>query len=206
MTELNAPDDPKDLWLIDVPTHRMLMQGDIIATEGGPVCVVAHACSMRRGSDLHDTQTVAPLRDHKASWQGHYDWMPLPAAPIHGFSFPAACIRELFSPPTDSLLGGSRVTAMTDIGVHLLQQRMVHHLSRVIIDLAELAEHSAPILAEVDLHEEWVTDLGETAEPEFHRFLDADDRKLRNWLNEARTRPQVFQAVRREIRRQLSTG
>ena len=141
MTELDAPDDPKDLWLIDVPRHRMLMQGDIIATEGGPVCVVAHACSMRRGSDLHNTQTVAPIRNH-----------------------------------------------------------------RVIIDLAELAEHSAPILAEVDLHEEWVTDLGSTAEPEFRRFLDADDRKLRNWLNEARTRPQVVQAVRREIRRRLSTG
>lgn len=82
---------------------------------------------------------------------------------------------------------------------------MVHHLSRVIIDLAELAEHSAPILAEADLHEEWVTDLGGTAEPEFYRFLDADNRKLRNWLNEARTRPQVVQAVRREIRRRSST-
>ena len=95
---------------------------------------------------------------------------------------------------------------MTDTGIQLLQQRMVYHLSRVIIDLVELAEQSAPILAEVDLHEEWVTDLGEAAEPEFHRFLDADDRKLRKWLIEVHTRPQAIKAVRQEIRRRHTPG
>lgn len=206
MAELNAPDDPNDLWIIDVPTHRMLMQGDVILTEAGPVCVVAHACSMRRGPDLHDTQAVASVRNHKASWRGHYDWMPMPEAPIPGFSNSAACIRQISSPSTKSLLNGNRVAAMTDTGIQLLQQRMVYHLSRVIIDLVELAEHSAPILAEVDLHEEWVTDLGKAAEPEFHRFLDADDRKLRKWLIEVHTRPQAIKAVRQEIRRRRPPG
>lgn len=95
---------------------------------------------------------------------------------------------------------------MTDTGIQLLQQRMVYHLSRVIIDLVELAEQSAPILAEVDLHEEWVTDLGKAAESEFHQFLDADDRKLRKWLIEVHTRPQAIKAVRQEIRHRRSPG
>lgn len=132
--------------------------------------------------------------------------MPMPEAPIPGVSNPAACIRQISSPSTKSLLNENRVAAMTDTGIQLLQQRMVYHLSRVIIDLVELAEQSAPILAEVDLHEEWVTDLGEAVEPEFHQFLDADDRKLREWLIEVHTRPQAIKAVRQEIRRRRSPG
>lgn len=204
MTELATPDDPEDLWLAadasDVPRHRMLMQGDLIVVESGPVCIVSHACSMRRGSRLHDTQIVAPVRDHHAGgWRGNYDWMPLPGARAPSLQNPAACLRELRSEPTTNLQTGERIAVMADTGVHLLQQRMAFHLSRVVIDLRELAEHSAPVLAEAELHEQWVGDLGEAREPEFHEFLDADDRKLRRWLDEARTRPQALRAVREQI-------
>ena len=90
---------------------------------------------------------------------------------------------------------------MSDAGIHLLQQRMTYHLSRVIIGLSELAEHSAPALAEADLQEEWLQVLGMEEERGLHELLEADDRKLRNWLNEARTRPQAMRAVRQEISR-----
>ena len=110
----------------------MLMQGDVIVVDSGPVCIVSHACSMRRGTSFHITQIVAPIQNH-----------------------------------------------------------FVH----------ELAEYSAPVLAEAELHEQWVSDLGATAEPDFHQLLDADSRRLRRRLNEAHTRPQVRMAVRREIRR-----
>ena len=206
MAELATPDDPGDLWLAnrpeDVPAHRMLMQGDVIAIKSGPVCVVSHACSMRRGPDLHDTQIVAPIHDHHVQdWNGNFDWMPLSGAQVPNIRNPAACIRELCSESTASLQAGERIAVMADTGVHLLQQRMAFHLSRVVINVAELAEHSAPVLAEAELHEQWVSDLGATAEPDFHQLLDADSRRLRRRLNEAHTRPQVRMAVRREIRR-----
>lgn len=89
---------------------------------------------------------------------------------------------------------------MADTGIHLLQQRMAHHLCRAIIDLAILAEHSAPVLAEVDLHEEWVDALGPGSEDAFHELLDADSRRLREGLKEPRTRPQTMRRVRQEIR------
>lgn len=178
------------------------MQGDVILTGVGPVCVCSHACSMRRGAQLHDTQIVAPIRDHSAPrWHGSFDWMPLPGAPVPDIPNPAACIRELSSARTAELQAGERVAVMTDAGIHLLQQRIAHHVSRVIISLRELAEHSAPVLAEVELHEEWVEGLGRLAEREFHQLLEDDDRKLREWLNEPRTRPQAMRAVRQEIRR-----
>jgi len=205
LAELAAPEISEDLWLAtgpaDVPAQRMLMQGDVIGTPGGPVCVVSHACSMRQGTELHDTQIVAPVRDHHGGWKGHYDWMPLPGSQVPGVENPAACIRELRSESTDVLIDGERLSVMADTGIHLLQQRMAFHLTRAIIDVAELAEFSAPVLAEAELHEEWVGELGQDKGDEFHRYLDGDDRKQRNWLSEPRTRPQAMQAVRREILR-----
>ena len=56
------------------------------------------------------------------------------------------------------------------------------------------------MLAEVELHEEWVESLGKGAEQELHQLLEDDDRKLRKWLNEPHTRPQAMRAIRQEIR------
>lgn len=67
MALLASPDDPDDLWQAvgdEVPAHRMLMQGDVVLTDAGPLLVVTHACSMRRGAELHDTQMAAPIEDH----------------------------------------------------------------------------------------------------------------------------------------------
>ena len=130
--------------------------------------------------------------------------MPLPGAPIPEFPNPAACIRELRSEPTAVLSEGRRVAVMAETGIHLLQQRMAYHLSRVVIGLPELAEHSAPVLAEADLLEEWIQALGLDVENEFHKLLDANRRKLREWLSEPRTRPQAMKAVRQEIRRRTN--
>lgn len=205
MSELSAPDDPEDLWLAsgfeDVPQVRMLMQGDIIIVDSGPVCVVSHACSMRRGTQLHETQIVAPVSEQaNATWRGGYDWMPLPGLLHAQIPDPAASLRELRSESTATLLAGRRIGVMADTGIHLLQQRMAHHLTRVVIAIADLAEHCAPILAEADLHEEWVTELGASVEPGFHALLDRDDRKLRSWLDEPSSRHQAISTIRREIR------
>ena len=91
MIDLDEPEDPSDLWEysppIQVPSHRLLMQGDIIVNDGEPVCIVSHPCSMRKGAQLHDTQTVAPVHDYRTqTWQGEYDWMPLPPCRSWGFA------------------------------------------------------------------------------------------------------------------------
>ncbi len=204
MTELAAPEASEDLWIAtgvsDVPRHRMLMQGDLIVVDQGPICIVSHACSMRRGPQLHETQLVAPLRDHHVDdWRGHYDWMPLPGVQVSGLKNPATCLRQLWSEPTANLQEGERVAVMAETGVHLLQQRMAFHLCRVVIDLRELAEHSAPVLAEAELHEQWIEVLGVEREPEFHELLDADERKLRAWLDQTHTRNQAMREVRKQI-------
>jgi hypothetical protein len=204
MALLDSPDDPDDIWQAagdDVPAYRVLMQGDVIVAESGPLLVVTHACSMRRGAELHQTQMVAPVEDHHVpSWEGSYDWMPLPGAPVSGFTSPAGALRVLRSVATTELLDGERVAVMSDQGIQLLQQRLAHHLTRVAIPIVELSEHCALILAEAELHEDWLRDLGADSEEEFHRLLDADDRKLRTWLSDPARRAQAMATVRREIR------
>jgi len=206
MPLLATPDDPDDIWQAigdEVPPHRLLMQGDVITAPDGPLLVVTHACSMRRGADLHATQMVAPVEDHDVPlWDGNYDWMPLPGAPLPGVRHPAGLLRALRSVASDALLSSGRVAVMSNQGIQLLQQRLAHHLTRVAIPIEELAEHCAPILAEAELHEDWVGALGSEAEEEFHNFLDANGRKLRSWLGDPANRAQAMVTVRREIRRQ----
>lgn len=204
MALLDSPHDPDDIWQAvgdDVPAHRLLMQGDVIVAESGPLLVVTHACSMRRGAALHETQMVAPVQEHHVpSWDGSYDWMPLPGAPVPGSPNPAGALRVLRSIATAELLDGERVAVMSDQGIQLLQQRLAHHLTRVAIPIVELSEHCAPILAEAELHEDWLRELGSDSEQEFHQLLDADDRKLRTWLSDPSTRAQAMATVRRAIR------
>jgi hypothetical protein len=209
MALLESPDDPDDLWLAlgeEVPAHRMLMQGDIVRTDVGPLLVVTHACSMRRGAELNDTQMAAPVESHAVpKWDGSYDWMPLPGAPVPEVDTPAGLLRVLRSVDTTLLVSGERIAVMSNLGVQLLQQRLAHHLTRVAIDTAELAEHCAPILAEAELHEDWLSALGRNAEAHFHEFLDSDDRKLRSWLADPAMRSQAMTTVRRELRQRRDT-
>lgn len=204
MAFLGSPDDPDDLWLAvgdEAPAHRMLMQGDVVLTDVGPLLVVTHACSMRRGAELHDTQMAASVESHAVpKWDGSYDWMPLPGAPVPEVDTPAGLLRVLRSVDTSLLVSGERIAVMSNLGIQLLQQRLAHHLTRVAIDTAELAEHCAPILAEAELHEDWLSALGPDAEAQFHEFLDSDERKLRSRLADPAMRSQAMTTVRREVR------
>lgn len=205
--QLDAPADAEDLWLArgpEVPGHRMLMQGDIVLLASGPVVVVTHACSMRQGTVLHATQMTAPVQSQGiglSNWaRGFFDWMPLPGLVVAGVEHPAALLRALHTVETAELEASDRVAVMSEQGLQLLQQRLAHHLTRVVIDLPTLAEHCAPILAEAELHEDWIVAFGPEAATEFHVLLDADSRKLRKWLREPGTRPQAMRAVRQAIK------
>lgn len=217
MGELDAPSDDEDLWLArghEVSPCRPLMQGDVFTLDDGEVCVIAHPCSMRTKGELHPEQTVARVESHKVSdWKGHFDWMPLPGLDLEGVADPAANLRVLRSVPTDDLVeairSGARIGVLSDTGIHLLQQRLACHLTRAVIAFAELAELSAPVLAEVELAEEWNEQLGPTGEAQLQALLDADARKLRGWLGEAHSRSQAMRAARQALRErgaETSTG
>jgi len=223
---LDAPDEPEDLWLATdgVPSARPLMQGDVLLGlpigndgEAAPGMILTHPCSMRAGKKLRPRQTVAQIVHQPISleqWAGsHYDFMPLPGLEVPELDAPALDLRLIAAVPTPILVAADRHAALSEIGIHLLQQRLTHHLTRVVVDLKTFAEHSAPTLLEVELQEDWVSeamrrvkgdaDLAEaqqSAENEFQNLLDADDRRLRGMLSQPPTRAQAAREVRTTIR------
>lgn len=225
---LDTPDDPEDLWLATdgVPVARPLMQGDVLLElpigDGGgsaPGMILTHPCSMRAGKKLRPRQTVAQVVKQPIGldqWAGsHYDYMPLPGVLLPDLGDGLAVdLRLISAVETAILVAAERAAALSDIGIHLLQQRLTHHLTRVVVDLATFAEHSAPTLLEVELQEDWVSDalhdlapdadrtsVQRIAEDAFQDLLDANDRRLRRMLAEAPTRAQAAREIRLEIRR-----
>lgn len=223
---LDSPDDPEDLWLASdgVPSARPLIQGDVLlelpignAGEAVPGMILTHPCSMRAGKKLRPRQTVAQIVQQPIAldqWAGsHFDFMPLPGLELPGFGALAVDLRLITAVPTPTILAADRHAALSEIGIHLLQQRLTHHLTRVVVDLWTFAEHSAPILLEVELQEDWVSeamrdvqegaDLAkaqQAAEDAFQDLLDADERRLRGMLSEPPTRAQAAREIRTAIR------
>lgn len=225
MTDLDAPEDPGDLFEArgDVPLALPIMQGDVysdISVPGLPekplaVAVVMHPCSMRAGAQLRPKITVAAVHPYQRlrddDWRtGHVNVMPLPhlrnTADWYAIDF-----RDIATVPSGSLSRGSRIAACSRQGILLLQQRFAFHLTRLAVPLPNLHEVSLPVLTECELLTDWVEaamdaspggDQNATideADKAFHAYLDEDDRRRRKLLQQ----PHLHSDLRRECRREI---
>jgi hypothetical protein len=220
---LASPRGLEDVYLgraEEVARGRPVLTGDVfegveldLEDHGGLVMVVAHPCSMRANlGRLRPRVVVAPIRRHQhlpfRSWPGRdFDFFPLPQLLGDTDDPRATNLRELSTARSETLATEHRVAALCNRGIHLLHQRLVHSLSRVVVGLDVLEEHSGHVLLEAELEEEWVEELaGEDAGPEerqgaseaFAAYLDAG---LRVALLERDRRSDVAREVRAELRR-----
>lgn len=221
-----APEDPDDLYDArgDVPLARPVLHGDVFADvplpggfpPAGFVAIVQHPCSMRAGAVLRPRLTVARVVQHQrvtgSGWQGHVNLMPLPllADDMHF----AVDLRELTTVDSAELRRDRRIAGLSNYGITVLQQRHVHYLTRLTVDIPTLAQTFEGVAAEMELLEEWVeaaleradnpkTDPMEvvaTAEAAFDTYLSNDAGRLRTGLDEAVTRADVRREVRRQIK------
>ena len=219
---LAAPRDAEELYLArgdDVPLARPLLPGDVLTNvdldfddHDGLVMVVAHPCAMRgRNGILVPRITVAPVRAHDAvrfdKWpDGHYRVLPLLQLHADDDSVGRAVhLLELSAARSERLDRAKRILALTDHGVHILQQRLVHSLTRVVVGLDQLQEQSSHVLLEAELEEEWVGELAGEDGPEleqgstaFAQFMDEGHRAA---LLDATRRTDTVRTVRAEIKR-----
>ncbi|MEV4040865.1 hypothetical protein [Streptomyces umbrinus] len=94
----------------------------------------------------------------------------------------------------------SRVAALSNEGVLILQQRLVYTTTRLLVRLEKFHEQMAPIFTELELQEDWVeealeaagdlnatesNDVATSAASDFQNWLDEDDRIRRNSLSDA---------------------
>ena len=221
-TGLAAPASAAQLYLgrgDDLAPGRPLLTGDVFVDVSidadehhGLVMVVAHPCSMRGPKGrLVKRIAVAPIRNYQRvafeKWPtGHFKVLPLPN--LMGATDDqsrAVHLLEISAVRSEQLTAERRILALTGLGIHVLQQRLVYSLTRVEVGLDRLQEQTAHVLLEAELEEEWVDELGDdssdacaTASAAFAEFMDQGHRDA---LKDSTRRSDITREVRSEIRR-----
>lgn len=215
----------------EVAIHRPRLQGDVsrgIALPGlddddkhSLALIVDHPCSMRSGVQLRERVQMVRVRPEpdlpKNEWPtGFYRLFPLPKLIPGDKRCYAAFFDEVAMVPQEALQSEDRMACLSELGILLLQQRLVHHLTRVIVRPETLREASIPILEEADLQEDWSATLATPAGTEtlagaiaregqaFDEFLgqqhSADGTSRREALKDTMLRSAVRRAVQKEIK------
>lgn len=214
---LAVPEDSETLFLArddEVNVNRPLYTGDVLTgvvvpvldPEPQTVIVASHPCAMRAGAALQPLLHVAPVLGHSESgrqmWTGNYKLMALDGLAVH--TNPVVRLDLVTLVRSDELDVDRRIACLSRPGVNLLRQRLVHHLTRVVIDVSQFDLEAAPAHEEVDLMEEWVdlaTERGQSrvdAESEFHDWIRGDARQ--DHLKD----PASVSSVRRAMRAELA--
>jgi hypothetical protein len=177
----------------DPPGFRPVGPGDVFSDVSldhlstpiqGPVIVVGHPCSIRRGLDLQDDLPVAPIVE--------------PGIPTHQHSVAERVlpVQKLLPPGSDknrviqltlvttvpaTLLDlSARCASLNRSGVVALQQRVVGNQTRIKVPAGVIAAHCRGPLAELELWTDWretCVDAGEDAGSKgtaFNGFMESE--------------------------------
>jgi hypothetical protein len=200
------------------------MQGDVfenldipgIELGLGLAAVVTHPCTMRTtGGALRPTLLMARVVNYPhvpfEQWPtGHYRVQPLPDLRLDHVGENLAVDFELIGTVGSAEIDpAGRIAYLSDYGVTVMQQRFVHQLSRVVVDLPMLHAQAASNFEEAALLHEWLEALVQNAAGvandvmnqtrEFNDFLDANQKEVRKLLHDPITRAAVRRRVRAEI-------
>lgn len=186
------------------------MQGDVfdqvilpgLGDQPQAAQIVMHACNMRAGAKLRPRLTVVPVKRHgftPADWRKSVRIMPLPELNGPDSDSYKADFLEFSSVASADLPLTSRVAALSNEGVLILQQRLVYTATRLLIQLEKFHEQMAPTFTELELQEDWVEEaldatgdlnaiesdqLATSAAGDFQNWLDEDDKARRKSLND----------------------
>lgn len=216
MAELEVPDDTDALALArgdEVNPLRPLFTGDVITDvevpmlgdSPGAIAILSHPCAMRRGADLATVLHVAPVTAYQADhsvWKSHFRVMPL--GPTAGFPNAAIRLDQMTLVRSDSLEADRRAFCASRPAINLLRQRLVHHLTRVIVDTHTFDAESAPAHEEIDLMEDWLeqaatASVGVTdASAHFHEWIRGADGAIAR--QDRLKEPQAVAGIRRAAR------
>jgi hypothetical protein len=152
----------------DPPDYRPLGPGDVfddielahLATPyRGPIIVVGHPCSLRRGLSLQDDIPIAPVAEPAipTAQHPHADRV----MPVRKLIPPGSNVNRVIhltrttTVPAWALSLDKRCAAMTNAGVVALQQSIVGNQTRVKIPPKLIAAHCRGPLTELELWTDW---------------------------------------------------
>jgi hypothetical protein len=226
--DLDGPADNDAIYLSVgevVEDVRPINQGDVFRGITLPgfeeghhdmVMLTTHPCSLRAGPKLKPRMQAAPLIRSKAVVPGqwtsqHKRSMPLPGVLGDG-KFYTATLTETSIVTPEQLSTAERIAALSDDGLHLLQQRIVWACTHTVMKLDTIADYSAPVLAEIELLEEWNIGLGAhyeedrptrlaTVASDFEEFIKTSG--VQADLQLSRKRGDARRRAREELQRRL---
>lgn len=198
-------------WDEDALRLSAVMTGDVfrdVRVEGASatVMVAGHPCTIRGG----DARLLArvpcirvvdrPFVPYRRWSSGHWNHFPL--SPTVGLGDVAASLLDWTTVDGAELTRARRCLTLTELGVVVFQQRLIHSLTRFAPPKPELEESMRHVLREAEFERDWVTDLEGQAGldaliADFDAFMrDAQRReRLRDRAKES--------AIRREIHAEL---
>lgn len=171
MTDLESPESADELYRYrgsETNIARPIFQGDVFESvkipglDDGPglAMVLTHACTMRgKHGALRDrllAGRVRPYQEVPLPWSRHFKVLPLPQLLEGSGTSHAVHFEESGIVQTALLDVRRRVACLDDRGVLLLQQRHAHHITRHVVETETLFEHTAGLLTEAELLEEWI--------------------------------------------------
>ena len=191
-----------------------VMTGDVfeaVAVTGEPapiaVMVAGHPCTIRGAhGELRPRVACVRVNQHQAVpyrvWPSQYTNV-FPIAASVGIGLVAANLMEWVTVDGGELRRTSRKLTLSERGIVALQQRIVHSLTRVVVDPILIEEASHHIVREAGLERDWVEDLDGTKPldglvADFATFMDEAGR--RDALKDPTTEMAVRRAVRARIR------
>jgi hypothetical protein len=205
------------LWL---PYH----QGDVFSEVDIPgidnperlAMLFLHPCTMRRGATLisdvtviavtmHTRRRVVDEPDHWARW---FSVMPLPDLTGTGRQTHVADFLKIATIAAIALPRSQRVGSLSQLGRGVMQQRIIHHLTRLVPTLDELDQATRAVELEIEAQADWVQaaclhhqaetdEVITAAESAFDAFLSENEGSRRKGLSSQRS-AQVVMEIGRE--------
>jgi hypothetical protein len=173
-----------------------------------------HPCTMRKGAALINPVTVLQVRWSGKRVRGESEWvrdsysaMPLPDLHATSSNTHIADFLAIGVAPSADLDRDRRIATLSQRGRGLLQQRVIHHLTRLVVPLGDLALHTRAVERELGLQADWCEAACErggqmigivtAAEADFDAYMRADGKRA--MLADDAQVHGVISAVQREI-------
>lgn len=199
----------------EVNEHRPLFTGDVLTDIEIPglgrssAMIVGHPCSFRgQGGRLAQQIPVALVESHppvpSRKWaKGFFNRMPLAGLPLEA-QFYVARLDCVGLARTEDLTTERRIACLSHTGINQLQQRLVFHLTRVVVPMPTFQMAFANTYEEAELLEEWVTelvDLDLDQPASFERWIREGDPSRQDLLEDPQNRAGIRRQIRQEIAR-----
>jgi hypothetical protein len=147
--KLETPTDPAELYLarredIDGYLHRPWFTGDVVQLEDGrQVALVQHPYAMRRGTEIARRLLVCGVGRREGAaprdWStGHFKRMFLPEMDGPGLS--SVEFEDIEVIDREDIATENRRVILSQTGVNLLVQRLIHHNNRILVPTITINE------------------------------------------------------------------